>query len=1130
MRITPRLALPGSIIALCLLFPPDVHAAWWERPAATWYYKDDWKAQALVGGRGYRRTFRLDEPCRSGWIVVWGDRGYRLTVGSKLVGQSVDGGLIDDFDLGPFVAGAKELTIVLEGSRVCAEGELVTQGGKRVRLDTGDGWENRDGRPVRTEAMRSGPSAGAFDRAHNGRLLYYNDEERGKSTIAKTLARLQRLDEQLVFLLRRLRPAEEILSFEPQVLWRRAEGRAGPLAEKARKVIADRAIPAQKVAQFQQSQAAAGEAALLVEEAELAVTTATAIYRAERQILHLENCAEILGQAKEFEGALKEARKAAEEARRQHAQPDFAAVARIVKQCSDRAAEVRKRLESTKDVVSLGGLDEFPESPFGWLNARQLMGNDPAGWPLTIAPSDAGYLDLSGQWDFRTDPDNQGLEKGWHTADKPEPGWRAIPVPQAWERAGFTQDNLKSPADCPYQLKDRRTGDKPYNGFAWYRKQLLVPKVWQERRVILALGKVRNWAEVYVNGQRLSEGRLDPPAEQEIDAKLLRFGQPNLIAIRVYNHDQWGGIQSGPVALFVAGSKRAERETPGPLSFVKEYTYSTPAGPVRQTLLASALSPGVVVATEGPVLELWGWEARGHRPPTSVQFASANGVKTGNLDEAGPIAKGEELAEDRILLRAEDRDVLVVLDGRPASIRWGRNRAGLPCLTIGYERGPVRAALLVSDPGVRTFEQYRFLARALHRYPVGASEVVTRANSSDPLFRDHNLRYRYLALDGFGPEPLTMAPLPMLASIAAAARNPHVLLWEAPYGCYSAPFGPYLVGREGTDRARYQARAVDRSKVRKGIGELFHNKPPEVFRQMADWGCDHVRYAWAFHANWDIPLVKHVGGPPIEDNEDAWRKLDEAVDRCNAAGMQMMLTWFFNEDAPQRDAGGAVRNSTRYWRLRPETKKNVFELWRRIAQRYADRPDWAISYDFFNEPAYMNPDHWNEIVRELTAVIRSVDKRHMLVWESADGWAQPDWCLWLEPNGDPNTLYSFHRYGKHWGYAYDEYYPGYKNSPEQSQIEPWLEAILFGIKHNVPIHCGEFGVSMLQPEDNNLAWLDDYLALFERFGIGWNWWNYSGSDVYRTGLVAGDRESPHVAILKKWFGRSGWGASRKARK
>jgi len=316
--------------------------------------------------------------------------------------------------------------------------------------------------------------------------------------------------------------------------------------------------------------------------------------------------------------------------------------------------------------------------------------------------------------------------------------------------------------------------------------------------------------------------------------------------------------------------------------------------------------------------------------------------------------------------------------------------------------------------------------------------------------------------------------------------------------------------------------------VCKGVGELFgkmraeHNargglSEDAMFRRMGEWGFDHCRYAFAFHADWDIPLVRHVGGPLIED-ESAWRRLDEIVEKCNAAGMQMMLCWFFNEDSPQRDAGGAVRNSTRYWRAMPETKANAFEFWRRIAARYADRPARAISYDFFNEPAYMNPGHWKEIMRELTAVIRSVDRTHRIVWESADGWAQPHWCAWMEPVADANVLYSFHHYGKHWGYAYDEYYPSDRRPPE-GVADVWLEAILFAIRHRVPIHCGEFGISMLQPSGDGEAWLEDYLAFFERFGIGWNWWNYSGSDIYRTGLAAGDRVSPFVPILRSWMAR-----------
>ena len=1114
-----------EILTTLLFLPLTVHGAWWEQGAATWYYKDDWKGLALAGGQSFRKTLQLDEPAESGWIVVWGAQGYRLVVDGKPVGANVDGALIDDYDLAPFLAGQREVTLLIEGSRVCAEGEIVARGGKRVTFATGGDWETagtaqRSGGKPRAEKMQAEPSTGAFHRAHNGRLLDYNDEERGKTAIAKTLARLQRLQEQSIFLLRRLRPAAEIVSFDPQTPWHRAEQHARPLMEKAREIVTTRAVVAQKAGKFLEAQSAAAEAGVLLSGAEQAISAATSIYQAQRQLAHLENCADVLPGRRDFQAGLDEVRQLVEHARRSHALGDFAAAAKLAERSSHRASDLRSLLDAAPNLVTIGELDAFPESPFGWLNARALLGNDPGRWPFSLAPSGAECIDLAGLWQFRTDPDDQGLKQKWQAAESAGPGWRAVSVPSPWEREGFTEDNLNSPGDCPYKLPDRRTGDKPYNGFGWYRKDVLIPAGWKDREVILQIGSIKNWAQVFVNGEALSPGKLDPPGQHAIPPRLLRCGEKNLIAVRVYNHDNFGGIMEGPVALYPAGKQPAARETPGPLSLVKEFSYPTPSGPVRQAFLAGALSPGVIAATEGPALELSGWEAKGHATPSSASFVTSKGAETAKLDQPLRLAGGDDLAENWLLLKSPDSAVLTMLPQRPQEIAWEKNALGLPCLAVRYEHGPVQAALVVLPAGTGVEDSRRW-ARALRRYPIAASEVVTRADASSPLERRHSLRYCYLDLDGFGElKPLTVAPVPMLASFALAHKNPRVRLDGAVPTGYRSVYAPYLVA-QGTDRLEYTAQGVDRSKVMKGIGELFHAKSPEVFRRMADWGADHVRYAWAFHAGWDVPLVKYVGGPVIEDNEAVWRRLDKVVEDCNAADMQMMLTWFFNEDSPQADAGGAVRNSTRYWRKRPEAQKNAFELWRRIAERYAGRPQWAVSYDFFNEPAYINRDHWNEIVKELTAVIRSVDKTHLIVWESADGWAQPGWSLWMEPSGDPNTLYSFHHYGKHWGYAYDEYYPGYKCQQEAKQIDPWLEAILFSIRHNVPIHCGEFGISIIQPYADGLAWLDDYLAMFERFGIGWNWWNYAGDNIYRTGLMAGDRVSPNVDVLKKWFNRGG---------
>ena len=187
------------------------------RGADKWYYKDDWKAQSIRGSsRAVVKKIEPAENAASGWIVVWGDRGYRLTVNDKTVGDSVDGGLIDDFDLIACVRGQKAITIRIEGSPVCAEGEIVDTKGNRYPFATGPDWTDDRGGKVSAKPMSTGRSTGAFDRAHNGRLITYNDEERGKTSIAKALARIQKLNEQGIFLMRRFRPVEDIVSFDAE--------------------------------------------------------------------------------------------------------------------------------------------------------------------------------------------------------------------------------------------------------------------------------------------------------------------------------------------------------------------------------------------------------------------------------------------------------------------------------------------------------------------------------------------------------------------------------------------------------------------------------------------------------------------------------------------------------------------------------------------------------------------------------------------------------------------------------------------------------------------------------------------------------------------------------------------------
>jgi|GEM_PF-1827183 len=1149
-----RTAIRIIACAAALLAISQIAAAqlWWERGADKWYYKDDWKGVSVTGGsRGnatlaVTRTIEVPGGAAGGWILIWGERSYNLRVNGKQVASSVEGALIDDYELTPFVEGAEKVTLLIGGGRVCAEGEIVGRDGKRYPFATGEDWLDEGGNRVRTQKMVVRDSSGAYDTAHNGRLLWYNDEETGKSSIAKGLARIQKHGEQLVFLMRRYRPAEEVLSFSDDLPWRRAERLAAPLIEQARTILTTQAIPAQKAGRFADAIAAAQQAAILISAAEAPVVAATAIYTAQRELTHLENLSALLGKDSPLiREDLGELALLVTSARQAHAQLDWASVQKATGRLGDLSRDIRSRLESaarkSNMVGALGRLDDFPEDRFGWLNARELMGHDPAHWSFSVLPAGAQYIELNGMWSFRIDPQNVGEASGYHTAAL-DGGWTRIYAPKAWERQGFREDNRRAPR-APVGGRGRGGGEtttgmnKPYNGFAWYRKTLVIPAAWSGKDLVLVTGNVQNWSQIYVNGQPIAQvrqaeeqRRVIPNTVSDVPARLVKFGQENTIAIHVYNHDNFGGIVGGTLALYVKGAEPRYIETPAEMGYVKEYAFPTAQGAVRSSLVSSALSPATIVATDQPSLVVRGWEAKGYAPPQTAEYPTSAGARSVRLGESASVLEsgGPAPSDSWILLRGGSTNVLLVGERAPVSATWGRDELGGMSLTLNFGDGPARVAVLSlpADAPI-DFASAQAWADSLRNYPVSASQIV-RAGDGAPLPQKGTLtdgpmqtcavRYNYLKLGE--PAGTKTAPVPMLLSYGLAHKYPNLALSGARPTQYRSEHATYMVF-DNTDTATYRVPSVKRSAVMKGVGELFAKETaqdnhhawgdePGMFQRMANWGFDHCRYAFAFQADWDLPLVRSMAGPIIPDNERMWKRLDEVVNNCIASGQQMMLTWF-------SDTG------TRRWLDRPEHRDTAYELWRLLARRYANYPEWAISYDFFNEPAQMNIDHYNQVMKELTKIIREEDKTHMIVWESGDGWAQPHWCMWMEPVDDDHVIYSFHHYGKHWGYAYDEYYPGYMSTTERTHIDPWLEALLWGIKHHQVIHCGEFGISMIQPGDDGEAWLNDYLAFFERFGIGWNWWNYSGDDIYRTGLIARDRVSPFVATMSKWMDRSGWG-------
>jgi len=119
------------------------------------------------------------------------------------------------------------------------------------------------------------------------------------------------------------------------------------------------------------------------------------------------------------------------------------------------------------------------------------------------------FIDLSGFWNFRFDPENQGEEQGWeHGFDQARP----IAVPASWND----------------QFEDGRD----FLGPAWYQTHFHLPWGYNFKRLYLRFGSVNYLAQVWLNGKLLGihEGGHLP---FEFDIKESVHPTDNLLVVRV---------------------------------------------------------------------------------------------------------------------------------------------------------------------------------------------------------------------------------------------------------------------------------------------------------------------------------------------------------------------------------------------------------------------------------------------------------------------------------------------------------------------------------------------------------------------------------------------------------------------
>lgn len=182
--------------------------------------------------------------------------------------------------------------------------------------------------------------------------------------------------------------------------------------------------------------------------------------------------------------------------------------------------------------------------PFLIVLILTIMAADP------FAQQDSWNIDLSGQWQFRIDPLDTGVDEKWFSGKLPDsihlPGsmaennyggdisvktkWTGMIVDESWFRDD-KYEKYRRPGNVkvPFWLQPK----KHYVGAAWYQKEIEIPRSWQNKIVLLHLERCHWETRVWIDDKPLGmQNSLSTPHEY-----ILRVLTPGIhrLTVRVDN-------------------------------------------------------------------------------------------------------------------------------------------------------------------------------------------------------------------------------------------------------------------------------------------------------------------------------------------------------------------------------------------------------------------------------------------------------------------------------------------------------------------------------------------------------------------------------------------------------------------
>jgi hypothetical protein len=219
-------------------------------------------------------------------------------------------------------------------------------------------------------------------------------------------------------------------------------------------------------------------------------------------------------------------------------------------------------------------------------------------------------------------------------------------------------------------------------------------------------------------------------------------------------------------------------------------------------------------------------------------------------------------------------------------------------------------------------------------------------------------------------------------------------------------------------------------------------------------------------------------GNPVKYSEEGFALLDNLVKWCKANGVYVIIDMHAAVGGQTGQNIDDIADDRPDLFIEPKYQDELVNLWVTIAKRYKDEPAVA-GYDLLNEPlpartgaAKAYKAQLEPLYKRVTAAIREVDSKHIIIVEGAD-WAN-DWSVFTKPF-DKNMVYQFHYY------CWD-------NPTTLKSIQQYLD---YRARFNAPVWVGETG-----ERDNAIYWATT--EYFEANNIGWSFWPWKKMETRNT--------------------------------